>query len=121
MAPDQTADKDEDAADDTTLLVHATKSAPTSPRDLHHVLANSMAKYFGKKLPAKPPYKDREITVNGTKYTQVSMAKLMYIASAHCGKNTGSLVDHGADAGIAGEDIRINNNNNNNSLKTFTI
>ena len=37
------------------------------------------------------------------------MAKLMYIASAHHGKFTGSLVDHGANGGIAGEDVRIIN------------
>ena len=37
------------------------------------------------------------------------MAKLMYIVSAHCGKYTGLLVDHGANGGIARENIRIIN------------
>ena len=55
MAPDHPPDNTEDVAEDTTLLAHATKTAPTSPRDLQHVLSNSMAKYSDKKLPAKPP------------------------------------------------------------------
>ena len=34
---------------------------------------------------------------------------LMYVASAPYGKNTGLLVDHGANGGIAGEDVKIIN------------
>ena len=66
-----------------------------------------MAKCSSKKLLAKPPTNDGEITVNGKTYRQINMAKLMYNASAHCGKYTGSLVDCGANGGIAGEDVRI--------------
>ena len=77
MAPDHSPDNIEDVAEDTTLLAHATKTAPTSPGDLQQVLSNSMAKYSGKKPPAKPPYKDGEITVNGKTYRQINMAKLM--------------------------------------------
>ena len=68
VAPNHIPNNDEDAAENATLLVHATKTALTSPGNLQHVLSNSMAKYSGKKLPAKPPYNDGEIIVNGKKY-----------------------------------------------------
>lgn len=85
MADDHTPDTEDNGTEGTTLLAHATKTAAnTSPGDLQRVLSNSMAKYSGKKTStAKPSTNDGEITVNGKKYRQVNMAKLMYIASAH--------------------------------------
>ena len=107
LTPDHPPDKNEEVAEDTTLFAHATKIDPTSPGDLQQVLSNSMAKYSGKKPPAKPPYTDGEITINGKMYRQVNMTTIMYIASAHCDKYTQSLADHGAYGGIAGEGVRI--------------
>ena len=111
MAPDHPSDTNEDAAEDTTLLAHATKIASTSPGDLQQVLSNSMAKFSGKRPPAKPCSSDREITVNSQKYRQINMARLIYIASAHCDNYIESLVDCGANGGIAGEDAKIINKN----------
>lgn len=94
MAPDPPPDTNEDVMEETSLLAHATMTAPTSPGDLQHVLLNSMAKYSGKKpTNIKVTSNDWEITVNGKKYRQASMAAMMYIASAHCNKYTRSLVD----------------------------
>jgi len=70
-----------------------------------------MAKFSGKKPPAKPCSSDGEITVNGKKYRQINIAKLMYIASAHCDKYIESLDDCGANGGIAGEGAKIINKN----------
>jgi hypothetical protein len=103
------SEEDNNVADDA-LLAHVTKQSNMSPGDLQRVLSNSMAKNSGRKNnPTKPTDKDGEITLNGKKYRQVNMAKLTYIASAHQGRYTGSLVDHGANGGIAGEDVRIIN------------
>ena len=78
-------DNDDNDAEDIILLAHTSKTALTSPGDLKCVLFNSMARNNGKKPPTKPPSNDGEITINGKKYRQVSMAKMMYFVSFYHG------------------------------------
>ena len=58
------------------------------------------------KSDASPP-KDDEIVINGKKYRQVQSHRIYYLVSLHKSKRVGSLVDIGANGGIAGDDIRI--------------
>ena len=54
-----------------------------------------------------PPPKDDEIVVNGKQYCQVQAHCIFYSVSSHKSQKAGSLVDRGANGGIAGDDIRI--------------
>ena len=60
MPSDHSLDNDEDVAEDTKLIAHATKTALISPEDLQCVLSISMGKYFSKTPPAKSPTKIRK-------------------------------------------------------------
>jgi len=57
--------------------------------------------------PDAGPPKDDEIVINGKKYCQVHVHRIFYSVSAHKSRKVGSLVDRGADGGIAGDDVRI--------------
>ena len=76
-----------------------------APADIRKVLSTTMTRYKGIKA-AKP---DEEIMVKGKKYRLVNVAKTAYSISALKSKPTGSLLNRGANGGIAGNDVRIIN------------
>ena len=57
--------------------------------------------------PEAGPPKDDEIVVNGKKYHQVQVHCIFYSVSSHKPWRVGSLVDRGANGGIAGDDVHI--------------
>ena len=82
------------------LEAHATERPP--PGDLHHVLGN-------RKPPSSSTSSD-EITLNSKRYWCISMhEQVVYDVSNHKASKHGSLVDHGANGGLAGSDVRIIN------------
>ena len=78
-----------------------TKKKPLPPGNVKRLLspmANNSTK-------PKPP---QEVNLNGTVYRQVNVARTLYsISSCHAVGRKGSLIDQGANGGIAGEDVRI--------------
>jgi len=97
------------------LLAFLSKQqAPNHPRHLVNVLLTSASKNFqgGKYLPKShgqmlSPTKDNEIIVNGKKYQQVNTHTINYSVSIHKSSHVGSLVDHGANGGIARGDVCV--------------
>ena len=51
--------------------------------------------------------KGDEIMINGKKYRQVQSHRIYYSVSSHKSSRIGSLVDRGANGGIASDDVRI--------------
>ncbi len=102
---------DEDTS--TALLAFLSKQqGSTHPGHLANVLSTSKNKSakdarFMAKHDASPP-KDDEIVVNdGKKYRQVQVHCIYYSVSSHKSQKVGSLVDRGANGGIAGDDVHI--------------
>ncbi len=114
-------DPDEDQGDtgpqldddtSTVLLAFLSKQKSTAhPGHLANILSTSKNKNakgarFKTNSDASSP-KDDEITVNGKKYCQVQAHCIYYSASSHKSCKVGSLIDRGANGGIAGDDIHI--------------
>ena len=53
------------------------------------------------------PSNDDGIVINGKKYCQVQSHRIYYSVSLHKSHRVGSLVDRGANGGIAGDEVRI--------------
>jgi len=86
----------------------------THPGHLANVLSTSKTKHTkGAKFKNKPnadpppPPKDDEIVVNGKRYHQVQVHCIFYSVSSYQSQKAGSLVDRGANGGIAGDDVCI--------------
>ena len=78
------------------LLACATRQTPT-PGDLRRGLGSQ-----------PPPPNSDEITINGKRYRCISMhERFSYSISNHSASRHGSLVDRGANGGLAGSDVRI--------------
>ena len=79
------------------LLAHMTKKKPLPPGNVKRLLSSTA----NKDHKAAPP---QEVNLNGIIYWQVNMASTVYaISSCHAAGNKCSLVDHGANGGIAGD------------------
>jgi hypothetical protein len=79
-----------------------TKKKPLPPGSVKHLLSPSANNKSEK--PGQP----QEVNLNGITYWQVNVATTLYmISSCHASGHKGSLVDHGANGGIAGDDVRI--------------
>jgi len=98
----------------TKLLAYLSKQkGPTHPGHLANVLSTSKTKHEkGAKFMSKPnadplPPKDEEIVVNGKRYHQIHAHCILYSVSSHKFHKAGSLVDRGANGGIAGDDVCI--------------
>ena len=97
--------------DGDLLLAHATnrtwpkpKAADLPPSDIRKVLSASKGGSHRDSSTAD------ELTINGRTYRSVNMtciAPLRYNVSAHARTSFGSLVDRGANGGVAGEDVRV--------------
>ena len=69
------------------------------PGDLRRVLGGSGSK--------KPPDDDTIISLNGKRYRQINVHKVTYHVSQHKSSSLGSLIDCGANGGLAGADVRV--------------
>ena len=54
-----------------------------------------------------PPLNDEKIVVNGKRYHQIQVHCIFYSVSSHKSQRDGSLIDRGANGGIAGDDVCI--------------
>ncbi len=80
------------------LLAHVTKKKPLPPGNVKHLLSPSA----NNSNKAGQP---QEVNLNGITYRQVNMASMTYsVSSCHATGHKGSLVDRGANGGIAGAD-----------------
>ena len=99
-------DSQDGSSESTTLLAHATKRGKTlSPGDLRKVLSTTPGRDS-----TRDPDKShgKELVIDGKKYRQVNMAKMLYKVSTHKSSSKGdSLVDRGANGGVGGEDVRV--------------
>ncbi|HEY9710826.1 MAG TPA: hypothetical protein V6D48_21650 [Oculatellaceae cyanobacterium] len=96
--------EDTNQAEDQPLLAHIAKKKPLLPGDIKCLLspnANTNGKQQGSKLP-------HEFDINGVTYHEVNIASITYSVSSSATNNAkATLVDHGANGGIAGEDIHV--------------
>ena len=90
--------------DSTTLLSYATKRQEVSPADLRRVMSSTVTR------PSEQSGRNDEITIDGQRYRQCNTHE--YLVSTHRSSKSGSLVDRGANGGIAGSDVRIINRTN---------
>ena len=80
------------------------------PGDIRKVLANARSREGNQKIfkKKKPSVRKQEIlNVNGKKYVQIN--KLMYSINNYESAKHASLVDRGANGGLAGSDVRVLN------------
>ncbi len=101
---------DEDTS--TALLAFLSKQKSTvHPGHLANVLSTSKSKNAkGARFMPKSDTdstKSKEIMINGKKYRQVQSHRIYYSISSHKSRCIGSLVDRGANGGIAGNDVHI--------------
>ena len=75
------------------------QSTSAHPGDLRRALGNNSR--------PQNSSSDNEIVVNGKRYRSVQVHRIHYHVSQHNAKKTGSLVDRGANGGLAGSDVRI--------------
>ena len=93
----QTDQHVEETTDDTTaLLAHVTNRTTLPPSDIRTIMSSNIT---------RPP--DRNDSARDNKYRQCNMME--YTVSNHLRSGDGSLVDRGANGGIAGGDVRIIN------------
>ncbi len=96
----------------TALLAFLSKQKSNAhPGHLANVLSTSKTKNAkGAKFMTKSDassHKDDEIVINGKKYHQVQSHHVYYSVSSHKSRKISSLVDRGANGGIAGNDVHI--------------
>jgi len=101
-----------------SLLAYATKQS-LPPGDLRRVLSSS-SKSKAHATPSQPHPKSKTtptsvsfadtVTINGKSYRQINVhERVQYSVSATRSSSSGSLVDRGANGGLAGSDVRIVN------------
>src|SRR5688572_23765012 len=83
------------------LLAHMTKKKPFPPGNVKRLMSPAGNK-------DTKPNQPQEVNLNGIIYRQVKMASTIYaISSCHATGNKSSLVDCGANGGIAGNNVRV--------------
>ena len=88
-------------SNDQPLLAHMTKKKSLPPGNIKRLLSPAGSKSSTTTQP-------QEVNLNGITYRQVNNASTLYsISSCHASGHKGSLVDCGANGGIAGDDVRI--------------
>ena len=100
-----TQDAQPDSVDDVLLAMvtkHTNRTVPNShPADVRSVLSQPV------KTP-KVQIKEEELIINGHKYVrQVQIHDIQYRVSQASSRKKGSLIDRGANGGIAGSDTRV--------------
>jgi hypothetical protein len=110
---DTTSDHDDPpAAFDTVLLANVTKQKRTwsqprgsdlPPTDIRKVLSTKNTRKDSHPDTASP----QELVIDGRRYCAVNVACIYSVSFSHCTTVAASLVDRGANGGIAGEDVRV--------------
>ena len=110
---DETTDGKDNAQDPTALLAHITQRK-SLPHD-HGLRAFLAQTHSGK--PTKPterfktdenPKPKESMVINGKRYVQANMHTIAYqVATAKAQGKHGSLIDRGANGGLAGSDVRL--------------
>ena len=111
------------SANTTFLLNTATRTSSVPPSDINRILSqtptrtdstgtdNAMRLIAASRTSTTPsqrnPASNDSITINGKQFRQVNINKVIYSVSAHRTAQNQSLVDHGANGGVAGEDVRV--------------
>ncbi len=87
----------------TTLLANVTKRSDMHPGDLRKVMSKSLNK------PSAMKREVHEVTIDGKVYRAVNMTRVEYEVSERTrhSKSPGSLMDRGANGGVAGDDVRV--------------
>jgi len=106
------ADPQLDKDTSTVLLAFLSKQKSTAhPGHLANILSTSKSKNTkGARFMTKPNTslsKDNEIVINGKRYHQVQSHCIYYSVSLHKSCRIGSLVNRGANGGIAGDEVCI--------------
>ena len=97
------------------ILINSASSTPTiSPADIRRVLSSA-------KAASTPSSSSGDITINGTTYTRKINTALTYRISEHKHSHNASLVDRGANGGIAGNDVRVTPSMSTESNRTVNI
>ena len=89
-----------------TLLAYATKGTDVSLGDVRNMLSTPSLKTPGKYGQAAPPASAKDLVIVGKTYRCVNHTET-YSVSKHASTMNASLVDRGANGGIAGDDVRI--------------
>jgi len=100
---------DDNVEDDQQLLAHLTHCKELPPSDIWHVLASQQSKQEKQVMQhsaiANKPKKS--ITIDGVVYT-ANMHNIVYLISKHhADKQETSLIDYGANGGMAGDDVMV--------------
>ena len=83
------------------LQAHMTKKKPLPPGNIIRLLSSTANKDH-------KPNQPQEVNLNGIIYQQVNMASTVYaISSCHAAGNKCSLVNQGANGGIAGNNVCV--------------
>jgi hypothetical protein len=107
---------DENGEESNMILAHITKQkATTSPHDIRNILASAHKRseannHFQSGSQGKSADKAKNsVFIDGKRYIQADNHKLHYNIANHEKKETkiASLIDRGANGGLAGEDVRI--------------
>ena len=108
---EETSDEIETDVEPGHLMAFMNKQKSLEPGDIRKILASaqSTAGYKEKKgFRKKKPSVHQEVLVHkGKKYMQIN--SLTYSLSKHVAAKHASLVDRGANGGLAGEDVRVLN------------
>lgn len=123
--PDEPNDNATDSQGDegeSTRLVQFATTQTASPGDIRRVLSSQSSR--SSRPTSRPPIRSNsnsnnisnrnkeanEVVIDGKRYRQINMhERVTYNVSNHKASKKGSLVDRGANGGLAGDDVRIIN------------
>jgi hypothetical protein len=112
--PPETPGSNEDSQDSDTLLAHATSiRRDISPADICKVISSV-------KTPHKTKEKESCVTIDGKKYRQCNMSQTYHVLN-HTRQKDISLVDRGANGGIAGNDVKQSSTCSDKTVKIMGI
>jgi hypothetical protein len=97
----------DDIPDDTSDLITMVTKSNTTRNGSKHTHPGDLCKVFSTAEGNKDG-KEEEAVINGKKYRQVSI-HVTFSVSSHERKKRSSLIDRGANGGIAGSDVRVIN------------
>ena len=102
-----------EAPSNDMLLANLTKQSAMKPGELQRVMSDKMAAVPAtKRQPPQPPpqqVKQHEFVINGVKYRSVNNHTITYSVTKVQTRRHLTLVDRGANGGIAGDDVRVIN------------
>ena len=107
-APDTTSppDDDHEPDEDQYIAMATNRAKPPSPAALQNMMSPSRARgEHNNPRPNPKPPRDSNRTVNSTRF--IYNCDVTYSVSTHQRKFGESLVDRGANGGLAGEDMRV--------------